>query len=64
MNKTLIEEARIIINSAGIALERVKDPADVEAIREMLKETDNLLAQDSNEQAPGHLQGGWREGPI
>ena len=44
MNHLLIDEARIIIESVAIALERVKDPRDIDAIRQLLKEADALLS--------------------
>jgi hypothetical protein len=45
MNRLLIDEAKILIDSAYAALDRVKDPSEIDAIRELLKEADALLSQ-------------------
>jgi hypothetical protein len=45
MNRVFIDEAKILIDGAYAALDRVKDPKEIEAIREMLKEADALLSQ-------------------
>jgi hypothetical protein len=45
MNRLLIDEAKILLDSAIVALDRLKDESEIEAIREMLKEADELLAQ-------------------
>lgn len=47
MNRTLIDEARIVIDSIAVALKRLKDPSEIVSIREMLKEADELLAQST-----------------
>jgi hypothetical protein len=45
----MIDEAKIILEAIVVALD---DPnPNIEAIREMLKEADGILAQASNEQA-------------
>jgi hypothetical protein len=45
MNRLLIDEAKILIDSAYAALDRVKDLSEIDAIRQMLKEADELLSQ-------------------
>jgi hypothetical protein len=45
----MINEARILLEAAAAALE-LPDP-DIESVRAMLKEADELLAKASNEQA-------------
>jgi hypothetical protein len=43
--RTLIDEAKIVVDSAYVALDRLNDAGEINAIREMLKEADELLAQ-------------------
>lgn len=42
--RTLIDEAKIVVDSAYVALDRLKDTSEIDAVRHMLKEADELLA--------------------
>jgi hypothetical protein len=43
--RTLIDEAKIVVDSAYAALDRLRNASEIDAVREMLKEADDLLAQ-------------------
>jgi hypothetical protein len=43
--RTLINEAKIVVDSAYVALDRLRDVSEIDAVRKMLAEADELLAQ-------------------
>ena len=45
MNRVLIDEAKILIDSAYVVLDRLTDPSEIAAVRKMLAEADELLAR-------------------
>ena len=45
MNRVLIDEANILLDSCIVALDSLKDASEIEAVCDMIKEADNLLAK-------------------
>jgi hypothetical protein len=46
--RTIIDEAKIVVDSAYVALDQLTDPSEIDAIRRMLAEADDLLEKDQN----------------